>query len=112
MPAAGVGLPQDPGFTPPRLTTTADFLAFPSQALFPISLNYNSPLCESESLREAARALPDAKFEAHISATVGSPGPVLSGIMPRNYHHGLGQPDMYMIWVVSGNERVPAPTLK
>ena len=35
------------GFTPPRLTTTAVFLASPSQALFPIPLNYNSPLCES-----------------------------------------------------------------
>ena len=39
----------DPGFTTPRLTTTAVFLASPSQALFPIPLNYrfsdNSPLC-------------------------------------------------------------------
>ena len=33
-------------FTPPRLTTTAGFLASPSQALFPIPLSYNSPLCE------------------------------------------------------------------
>ena len=36
--------------TPPRLTTTAVFLAFPSQALFPIPLNYNSPLCDHHGI--------------------------------------------------------------
>ena len=36
----------DSGLTPPHLTATADFLASPSQALFPIPPNYNSPLCD------------------------------------------------------------------
>ena len=43
-------IPEDSGFTPPRLTTTAGFLASPSQALFPIPLNYNSPLCDQNKI--------------------------------------------------------------